>query len=249
MLLTQPKIASLTPHWAPFAGFSLMLEADPAVHAGPKAGMFASTDSASTVYNRIKTALATIGVEALMRDLLLALLPAETWHVTFADLLHDGLLAKALPMHQGAIALALADAPSARLPEILRAAGVTAGVNRPARVRLAYQGFSTLSGSVAALTFTPASDEDRAALDDLLAWRHRILTQLAPITGQPPRDWVPHLTIGYFLNRSLAAQEHTSLDRLGSALDTALTGLALEYDAVSLFSFISMVDFRRVVLD
>lgn len=246
MLLTQRKIADLRPLWSTFRGFSLMLEANPASASGPGDGPFANTPATRLVHNQIRAALDKAGQSSLMRELLLGLLPPATWHVTFADLLNEDYLLAVPHAGRREIAEALNDAQVGCLPSLLREIGLQAGVNRAASVRLVYEGFSTLSGSVAALTFAPASTADTTVLSELLAWRDDLLGQLEVIQGPARRTWLPHLTLGYFINRDLAASQQSALTRLGTVLDSALDGCILEHDVVSLFAFRSMADFQRV---
>lgn len=243
MLITQPKLHSLIPDWAAFHGYSLLFDdaqAGQAAQCAGRADMLAAFD-------RIGQALDDLGRDALMQRALLCLLPTASYHVTLADLVHQGNAPKVRPEAAGPAATLLDHArsgPQSGLPPLLARAGLRAGLAHPAPLTLTVRGIDMRGNRALVLDLTGGSPADDAALDVLRQWRSRLLARLQAVTGLPPTDWRPHLTLGYFANPNLVPPDMAA--DLQRRLAPALVGLRLPVDQVSLYGFSSMTRFWRL---
>jgi hypothetical protein len=243
MLLTHPKIATLRPDWAPFAGWSLIFRGNPVQTSG--AGVFAPDPATLAVFDEVAQVLEAAGPDRLMRDLLLCLLPPDSYHVTFADLIHQGQLARATgPVHDSlSQALACAEGTVPAVLTGLTAGGMGAEGMQTGDFCLRITGLTHLGGSVVALALEPEAAE-HAPWPAALAWRAGVVRRLEAETGLAAPAFRPHLTLGYFANPALAATHRAGLTRLSDLVGARLTGRVLRWQAVGLYRFTSMVAFQ-----
>ncbi|MFZ1468673.1 MAG: hypothetical protein WAT09_06795 [Paracoccaceae bacterium] len=239
MIVTHPKIATLLPEWALFQGFSLILEG-----RQPDGGPFSPDAATAGTLARIAAMLQEFGHDRLMRGLLLCLLPPETHHVTFADLLHQGQLGQVQAGAKEQLAQTLQSADGgALLRHILHEEGPAPGA--PLALRIG--GLTRLGGSVAALTLQPLPAETGPdPWPAALGWRARVLQRVTAATGLQPPPFRPHLTLGYFANPGLVAEDNATLAALSVAVEAQVRGAVLSWAGVGLYRFASMAQFCRL---
>lgn len=254
MRITHPKIAGLIPsadgplpQWAPYAGWTLILE------GGGNWAPFASGPDTARALGQVAGVLRDFGAGRLLANLSLCLLPPETYHVTFCDLIHQGQIARIPPEGRAAFAAAIA---AAQMPAFLRP--VLADWPAPdIPLRLRIGGMARLSPpgrapSVLALALQPQAPET-GPWPALAVWRDAVQARLEAATGEPgagtglpPRPWQPHLSLGYFADPDQAAANPALLAALEERLCSALDGLVLTWQAVGLYRFASMAEYRAV---
>ncbi|GLS85169.1 hypothetical protein GCM10010873_01420 [Cypionkella aquatica] len=108
-----------------------------------------------------------------------------------------------------------------------------------------------LGGSVLALALEPthsAGDlmDGAAEWRKWLDWRTEVLARLAASFDLPPSPFRPHLTLGYFANPYLVAEDDADLAELSDQITNALSGIVLTWQAVGLYRFTSMAKITRV---
>lgn len=244
MRITHPKIAGLGPAgplWAPYAGWTLILQ------GGGGWGQFASGPQTAGGLARVAEVLQGFGADRLLSGLALCLLPPETYHVTFCDLIHQGQIPRLQAAQQPEFAAAVA---AQEIPGLL--GPVLADLPAPAApLRLRLSGMARLSPSVLALALQPEpAAQPPDAWPALGNWRAAVQARLEAVTqgGVPPRPWQPHLSLGYIADPAVAAANPALLTALEERLCTALSGLVLTWQAVGLYRFASMAEYRAVAL-
>lgn len=243
MFVTHPKLRTLVPDWAPFSGYSAILHT-----RGASADRFLTTPEATPVLQTVAEALQKADPVRLMRAGLLCLLPPESYHVTVADLLHQGNIAH-LPAdlrREIETALAPSQAGDCTVPELLTALGLATctPLSRPLTLRVA--ALEILSGRVLVLRLQPAQAQDALILNEISTWRSDVTERLAIATGLPATQWYPHLSLGYFAAPDLLADHMADLTPLLETIESRVLEQVISFDAISLYKFSSMVEYQRL---
>lgn len=226
MIVTHPKLRSLHPEWAPFRGYSLIF--------CNASGSFFGDPATARAIDAIANVLDTIGRADLMRRSLLCLLPQQTYHVTFADLINQGNFDDV----GGGI----------DMPNVLTELG--AAPSFLGFLELSAVGVETFENRVVAIRLGPHRECDAALLCALSPRRSEMLVDLQKHTATVPRRWVPHMTLGYFAAPAYLGANPAIVDELREQLwrylEPALNGQVFRYDMISYFRFESMVEFVRL---
>ena len=248
MIITHSKVQTLQPVWAEFCGYSLIFENLSQPGAAPPAAIFADDAESLAFFAGAAAALRSIGEEALMRQLLLCLLPQHSYHVTAVDLINAGNRKKIAlrAARKAAKTVAKAATDPQALPPFLAKLGLTGGANAEFPIRFRYGGLEALNRRALVIRLEPAGPEDAQMLARMLDWRSGLQQRLEEKTGLAPSPYKAHMTLGYFASRTLAEQAPELLETLDRALQRALAGRLLPVVAAGLYSFTSMERFQRV---
>ena len=246
MQLTNPRIASLTPTWASFRGFTLLFD-NPGHGLGANAGdRVLTTDPETDFYKAVRTALAEIDSERQAAEFGLCWLPADTYHVTAWDGINDANVADVTPQY------------SDQANEFLT--GLPHSLREPAPFTLFAE--EHLCDWQRPLTFR---------FESLVNWRnHALGAQLCPVTEgranfaafearramlndgfhaefgtKASSEYGPHSTLGYFANEDDAERSHAQLAAWQSVFVHRLHGHVLRLQQISLYGFTNLTHFVK----
>lgn len=248
MIITHSKVQTLQPVWADFCGYSLIFENLSQPGREPRTATFADDSESLAFFAAAAAALHGIGAEALMRQLLLCLLPQHSYHVTAVDLINAGNQKKVAlrAARKAARTVAQAARDPQALPPFLAKLGLTGGANAQFPVRFRFGGLAALNRRALVIRLEPAGPADDRMLERMLDWRSGVQQRLEEKTGLAPSPYQAHMTLGYFASRTLAEQAPELLAALERTLERALAGRVLPVAAAGLYSFTSMERFQRV---
>ncbi|HMP76292.1 MAG TPA: hypothetical protein PKE12_08355 [Kiritimatiellia bacterium] len=246
-LITNNKLADLTPRWAEFRGFSLLFDnpGDSLAVRGALACLVADGDLA--FYRGVREALQRIDLESLaVRHLFFPLAP-RSYHVTACDGGNADNVEGVAEHYRDALRRFLRELPEsvcADNPFAQLMNESTLVRKRDWGIRLAFDRLANWSG-ISIVACLKAADPDAAARLDAFASARRLLCgQLSAAFGiQPPACFVPHITLGYFANaergQALGAPPASWQETFRERLDA----LVLSFDHMSLYGFTDMESF------
>ena len=228
--ITNPKLLSLEPNWAPYRGVSLVF--DP-----PDDDSFLRALRA--------------GVGALSRDPLitkhfLRLLPPASYHVTVWDGVNDGKLPEVVPEFRAEWERFLQAIPTDSFPENLfrEIQDSELMAVRDWKLRLHFARIENWSDISLVAHLDPVDEASAAGVEHLRTARDALSKAFGNKFGvRPHPDYVPHLTLGYFANAGLAATSAPAVARWNDALQKQTTGIVLAFRRVHLSAFSDMTSF------
>lgn len=244
MVLTHPKLRTLVPDWAPFAGYSVILNA-----CAARPDRFIADRKNDPFSRTMATALDAANPDLLMRAGLLCLLPPQSYHVTVADLVHQGNAGQVRATARAAAKDMLAQARTGEtsVPDFLSALDLAASHPLERKLTLRVAALEILSDRVLVLRMEAAEATDAAEMKRLEVWRTALLDRLEAATGLvASAPWRPHLSLGYFAAPDLLRNHMEGLNPLLEKIDTRMREQVISFDAASLYRFASMVDYRRL---
>lgn len=246
-IITNRKVASLDPTWAPWRGASVLFD-NPGLPPGTQ---LEEATAAGAPEQRLYDDLAVL-VDALRPATLRAEygfcpLPRSTYHVTICDGPNEVELATAGGPAVGRISPLLAGLPGS-LPAVADAlafAGVAALVRTVAANPVAMRSEQlVIWGSVLAARMVPADDAAREALAVVGRSRQPVADALGDSLGVAIRPWRPHVSLGYFASLELAERALEQLPVWNTWLDAAEPA-TITYRSAALYGFTDMVSFFR----
>ena len=252
--ISNPKVAGagLEPLWAPFPGFSLLL--DP-----PAANFRASGDvetlhcdieePALSLYRALHEGLQCFGLKRLSNDFWFCPLPPPSYHVTVldggnADNFGSFPERDRAPIEELAGSSARADFHSTASREFLS--------EGPANIldmelRLRFLRLSKWSNVSLVAQLEPADIASEATFDRLVRSRAQLLDKLESRygvrLGKP--DFHPHVTLGYFASPSGGEACSHLVDECHGGMSRAVAGLEICFQTISLYAFSDMATFYR----
>lgn len=194
--ITQPKIASLVPEWRAFRGASILFGSvgpEAAEDAGPTAGH---------LFARLGTFMADLPAAPWRTHYGFCPLPVDSYHMTLADLVHDGNVGKL----SGPAADAFGGGPvqpgqeyPAALAAMVDQSGLLDAIHDP--LAFTVDNFLIMNRSALVLTLRPV---DQLVFARLMAARERLAIMLMRQLGITTQPYMPHVTLGYFANKNVA---------------------------------------------
>ncbi|MGB3733899.1 MAG: hypothetical protein WA964_03005 [Ilumatobacter sp.] len=250
MKITTPKVTDLEPTWAPFRGWTILFD-NPDLDLGPSPVLLETP--VDTTGNRVYATLQSVAqtIAENLPDAPIAWLPPTSFHVTVMDGISGPHLGR---MQPGDVSRQLA-AGFDRLPDSLvtphdLTAGhdirsvVSTGCSAPIRFELdavRCRGHAVL----AELRSSVSSEPALARLDEA---RRISLGDLGASVGLDlVTEWRPHVTLGYVVNRDVAAAssaeiEHIAAQEIEGFDDRSTT---ISFSSVSLYGFTDMASYWR----
>jgi hypothetical protein len=226
----HPKIRSLVAQWAAYPGYSYVLQSSLATRGDGQ--VFRDAPETRAFYAVVDEVLSGWDA-ALTRQSLALRLPPASYHVTFSDLVNIGNLRKVRPVERFGASIADLDPDVARAIEAL-----PRSIALP-RCRLQLSRLANRSNRVLVLELAPADADAYAAYVERYAWVSGVLDGLS-IQNQP---FAPHLSVAYFADNRLAADE-SQIAEIDGRLRDALAGHVLDFDMAAIMRFDTMVDWR-----
>ena len=230
--ITNPKLAALGPQWAPFRGFSLLFE----------------NPSDRALYDALQAGISRLSNSSLVANHFLRLLPPESFHVTVWDGINDGNLQNVAMECRDEWSRFLQSIPR---PEFIgdlfrevRSSELISRKNWNLSLRCAQiENWSCMS-LVARLV--PDDPESEKSLARLTTAREALSKAHGSRFGVFPHpDFAPHVTLGYFANRDLAASSEQAVAEWNESLLSLTHGLVLRFSRIVPSVFTDMASFGR----
>ena len=212
LVVTHRKIATLAPDWASFRGASILFRPIGAEADGP------GWPGVGALYRTLAGLIARDDAAALRRCGYCAL-PPSSYHMTLSDLVHDGNVGHVAAPARAHFGKTPGIAPGAQYPDVVRQVVHQAGAPGPGTTAFAFDALRIRSGSALTADFRPCDPQGRDYLD-LLAWRRRLELLLVSRLGIGVPAFEPHVTLGYFANRTASP----AAEPLVGPLDRRLRG-------------------------
>lgn len=233
--ITHPKIASLEPHWAPFPGFSLLFDNPDAPDLD--------------LYRRLAAALGELDRDQSLRRHLLCPLPPASYHTTVWDGINAENLAEvtaALQPEWAAFMQGLPETLPSPPPSICTVTKAPLMKQPAAPIQFRFDRLCLWGDAVLVARLAPADDTSAACLDELCAARADLsgtARQTLGISAGP--DYEPHVSLGYFANRTLGRQAQALLADWSAHFEARLSGSVITYRSIGLYAFTDMANFFK----
>lgn len=228
--IAHPKIASLKPTWAPFAGWSLIFMP------------FGETDAENDLFKRLRTTFDERSQERWRNNYALCPLPEDTYHVSYCDLINQG--NQRLLTGEAAGGAGDTFALSAEPPPWLLQAIADAGLSTDAMrspVEFGFSQVATSHGRMLGVMLEPIGN----GLKVLLEARAKLQELLHKICGLPETAYAPHVTLGYFPNQEVGGHvDRDALPAFQDELRSALSGSVARFHAIGLYTFTDMISYK-----
>jgi len=244
MDITNPRLASLEPAWAPFRGFTLLFDNPGDALREVDSWRRLSADADTDFYRGIGTALSAIGGDDLRDDLGLCGLPPDTYHVTAWDGINDSNLGDVREAHRELAAKLLSGLPeSLRTPAPFTEFAERGLCDWRQPLQLCFESLVNWRNRVLAVQLQPTRacvadyaelEASRAALNQAF---HSEFGTRASV------DYRPHVTLGYFANQRDAARSDTRLAAWNEIFARELDGRALDVGPIRLYGFTDLTRF------
>ncbi len=257
-LIQHPKIGNLRPVWAPFHGFSLLFDNSGDCFRSQPSGLQLlhnqlQKGSVLNLYQCLDQWVRETGTAHLMNTYGFCPLPASSFHVTVWDGIHQGQVKNISSEHRGRVREFLESLPgsfSTRQPFL---EGVSEGSlipNQSWKIRFQFSHLSFRQESGLAAVLEPVDELSRHLLNQLSEGRSSISGELSHNLRfeHDPGEYVPHITLGYFLNQALASRlsPHIEISQWTEQLRSTLNGVTLEFSSVGIYVYTDMASFFRM---
>lgn len=172
-------------------------------------------------------------------------LTAPSYHITFSDLIHDGMLKGMSAKQLQTIIEPSGHVNLSQAEEVVRPYVHSSGVTRPEipTAEFEFKSVTYFQGRGIGIALKPSTAaESRFAL--LTERRQTLLESLSPL-GVAQTAWSPHVTLGYFAYPELgrqAAEGH--LQSLAEALEAELRSVRIRPGRPRLYAFTDMQTFQ-----
>ena len=170
-------------------------------------------------------------------------LPAASYHVTVADLINDGNIAKAAEL--GACAPLDASYPKGMscVRDVLEPVVERSGILNVPPIKYCLTGLNTFGGRVIAARFV-ALEESTEAYGQLVAARERVADGLKR-WNLPLSPFKPHLTLGYFAFPPVENRVDVHIRKLSAEFTEEFRSIEFDFGTPVMMTFSSMAEFRR----
>lgn len=252
-IVTNSKVQTFVPVWAPFKGFSLLF--DNPGDSYSRLSDFAALEKVDcrkderelAFYRTLRDTTGQMAHE-LTRDYLFCPLPLHSYHVTVWDGINDfnvGRLneverAEAMRLLQGMPASFHAD------HGVLKGdGGVPVGIDAEP-IEFAYDRCEKWNNSVVAL-LKPADDRSDMALRSLEKRREELNRSSEERFGiaTATKPYRPHVSLGYLANKELGEKAEDAVRRLNELLAAAISETTIRFPSISLYGMTDMETFFR----
>lgn len=225
MEITNPKVKSMIPEWAPFRGFSILFD----------------NPDQSEMYDIISS-ISDILTPAL-KGFSFCPLPRSSYHITVWDGINDGNLSQLSPENQFRFKQLLENKSKSILDglEWEQISGA-----EPISFEVAQ--FTIWSNFVLVAKLKPASSQDEKLYEDLVARRSSLIARFKAKFGfnSTRPFYEPHVSIGYFANITLAGICSVRDEQINDLFMHQLAGKTIQFSSSSLYGFTEMAHFTKI---
>lgn len=245
--ITQPKIAGLSPRWAPFPGFSLLFDA-PAVVYRMENGievLACDMDREATpeFYRRAYRGLARLGTDRMLQTYGFCPLPPASYHVTAFDVANVGDLDRCRAELRDGLKATLHTLPSpeAFAADLLRSERDVSLSTEPLSFRFGALCHWT---SVMVVRLEPT---DEARYQAFVAKRAALSGEYRERFGVgASASFTPHLSLGYFMNQEAGELARARMAEWNATMEQEIGDAVVTFPSASLHGFTDMATFFRV---
>lgn len=240
--ITQPKISSLAPSWHRFRGATILFAS--LGFEAPPSDMAASggDEPAGSLFAELGAFVGALKDDPWRLSHGLCPLPVGSYHVTFADLVHDGNFCK-LPAAMRACFGGDGIVAGAEYPEPLADAVRKSGLLSVPATTFRPDGLVVMNRSALVLTLRA---RNRAAFAAALIARERLSVTLADAFGVTLQPFLPHVSLGYFANKQCAASAEHDVAEMGARLLPGLRNRGFTFAPPAPYVFTDMATYRRI---
>lgn len=253
--VANPKLSGVAPPtWRPYPGVSILYDnPGSAALSGvePLTASSAAGRADQWLYDRLRVVAGEVESSMHHDGAVLCELPRHTYHVTVCDVVNEG-----TRRHVRRAMRSEVDGTLEELPDSLLWA--TSLLRLLCRSELPWSVWACpitfrveglrVWGQVLAAELVAADERSVAARASHEASRSELAARLGTRVGVQPREWRPHVSLGYFPNEHAAAHaaEHVVPEWQDRARERT-EGLGLTFRSASVYGFTDMVSFWRLV--
>ena len=250
--ITNPKVASLAPTWRRYRGVSVLYD-NPGARGGPGVipleGMPVDDPTRQRLYDDLMGVVTDVDLGAMRERFGFCPLPRYSYHVTVCDGPNERDIAKGASSGSAQAAAVIHELPDSlhRLPDALAFLCRTRVLPTVAANPLTFEATGiAIWGHVLAARLEPDGRSSRA-LERVAQARTELADDLWAELGLRTQAWRPHVSLGYFPNRSAAKAATATLPRWNQMLATRPPA-TMTFEAASVYGFTDMVSFLRLGL-
>lgn len=243
LVVSEPKIAGLSPRWAPFPGFSLLFDAPDGAYRREGAVEILDAGEEGEFFGGLREGMAALNPDLLLQTYGLCPLPPSSYHVTAFDAANVAHLPTCRAESRDALRTLLDRVPSYGGLDDPLLASVAEGELARTAWDLEFEFAELVVWSVLAVRLRPV---DEAAFARFVAARAELSRRLRAEHGFGAGErFTPHISLGYFANPPGAELARARLPAWDAAMRERLNGARLSFPTASLHGFTSMATFFR----
>ena len=252
--ITNQKVAGFIPLWSEFRGFSLLFDnpSDSLSLRGDGAAQVdcnVERDAELGLYKALADGLAQLGSSELLNNYLFCPLPVPSYHVTVWDGINDANVAYVVPERRQRCGELLQKLPHS-LPELAAFQEIAESpllTTKDWGIRLKVKQIENWIGVSICAKLVPADDHSAESFNHLAACRNQLSEVFEQAFGvRPSSQFVPHITLGYFANQSIAYKIDHLLGRWNALHHEIAAELTLTFNTISLYGFTDMATFIKM---
>jgi hypothetical protein len=249
--ITNPKVATLGPTWRRYRGVSVLFD-NPGTRLGagvtPLEDIPVDDPDQQRLYDNLADVVANADPEDMRQRYGFCPLPRYTYHVTVCDGPNERDIDRSTAPGRATVAAVVDE-----LPDSLERVSTALGFLCRARVlhTIASDPVTLVATSVAiwghvlAARLEPAGESARTALEHIARARAELSDDLQARLGLLTQSWRPHVSLGYFPNRSAAEAATASLARWHRTL-SAQPQPTITFSSAAVYGFTDMISFFRL---
>ena len=249
--ITNPKVESLEPKWARFAGWSLLFDnpgdslrgdgrsetIDCRVDLSPELGLYRELSQAAFDF------------QGAPNECGMCLLPPSSYHVTFFDCGNQANAEGARPNCNAALGQLIEGLPNSWSEEhelVLPSAKNSVAISPFPNITFRYSHLINWGYQVIAAAVQPADEISKANLEWLIAEREKLSNHYRTTYGfgAGPK-YTPHVSLAYFANDAGGEKASGKTEEWDQILRERTQGLEVHFNSVSAYAFTDMATFFR----
>lgn len=239
--ITQPKIASLAPTWQAFRGVTILFSSLGVDAAHRVDETLADAEPAHELFRELAARMAALTHEPWRSSYGLCPLPPASYHMTLADLVHDGNMGK-LPDAQRGYFGGRRIAEGREYPSALSEAVRQSGLLDIGPMTFRPDAITILNRSALVLTLK-ARDADR--YEAAMAARQRLANVLASVFHITLQPLTPHVSLAYFANKDCGEIAAVAVAELSRSWLPQWQSRAFSFAQPAPYVFADMATYRR----
>lgn len=252
-LITNKKVTSLIPVWAPFHGFSLLFD-NPGSGLKPMGGLKkitcnVDTDPVLSLYKALADSLETVGPDVLMNTCLFCTLPYDSYHVTMWDGVNDGNLSRIATSYRKELETYLKGFPDS----FSKPGKITKTVNASPlatksdwNIRFRFEKLAVWANKALVACLSPVDEVSESILNQMLIERKKLNDRIGGLLDMDmQRGFKPHISLGYFANSDFADHCKKDLEGIEKIFTDKTENVSIAFDSVTLYGFTDMATFFR----
>ncbi|RKN83772.1 hypothetical protein [Paenibacillus ginsengarvi] len=253
-IVTNSKVHSFVPVWAPFKGFSLLFDnpGDSYSRLSGFAGLekmdSRREESALAFYRKLNEITGQMERE-LIGDYLYCPLPPNSYHVTVWDGINDYNVGRLNEEERAEACRLLQEMPASFHADhkVLQDSGGKPIGMETEPIRFAYDRCEKWNHSSIVALLKPANERSEVALRGLEMKREELNRRFEERFGivSASKKYRPHVSLGYLANKTIGEQAEDAVLRLNGKLADGMAGTTIRFPGISLYGMTDMETFFR----